>query len=60
MRAALNTAALGTYTLSDRETWLRFGNKGVLTVLVEGALRLLNRYNVIPFRFAKPNNGERG
>jgi tungstate transport system substrate-binding protein len=48
MGAALNTAsAMGAYTLSDRGTWLSFGNKGGLTVLVEGDPRLLNRYDVI-------------
>jgi tungstate transport system substrate-binding protein len=37
MGAALNTAAaMGAYTLSDRGTWLSFGNKGDLTVLVQG------------------------
>jgi tungstate transport system substrate-binding protein len=48
MGAALNIAsAMGAYTLSDRGTWLSFGNKGDLTVLVEGDPRLLNRYDVI-------------
>jgi tungstate transport system substrate-binding protein len=48
MGAALNTAsAMGAYTLSDRGTWLSFGNKGDLIVLVEGDPRLLNRYDVI-------------
>jgi tungstate transport system substrate-binding protein len=48
MGAALNTAsAMGAYTLSDRGTWLSFGNKGDLTVLVEGDPRLLNRYDVL-------------
>jgi tungstate transport system substrate-binding protein len=35
------------YTLSDRGTWLSFGNKRDLVVLVEGDPRLLNRYDVI-------------
>jgi tungstate transport system substrate-binding protein len=48
MGAALNTAqAMDAYTISDRGTWLSFGNKGDLTVLVEGDPRLLNRYDVI-------------
>lgn len=48
MGAALNTAqAMGAYTISDRGTWLSFGNKGNLAVLVEGDPRLLNRYDVI-------------
>ena len=42
MGAALNTAAaMSGYTLSDRGSWLSFGNKGDLTVLVEGDRRLL-------------------
>jgi tungstate transport system substrate-binding protein len=48
MGAALNTAsAMGAYTLSDRGTWLSFGNKGDLSVLIEADPRLLNRYDVI-------------
>jgi tungstate transport system substrate-binding protein len=48
MGAALNTAAaMSAYTLSDRGTWLSFGNKRDLTVLVQGDPRLLNRYDVI-------------
>jgi tungstate transport system substrate-binding protein len=48
MGAALNTAsAMEAYTLSDRGTWLSFGNKGDLTVLVETDPQLLNRYDVI-------------
>jgi tungstate transport system substrate-binding protein len=48
MGAALNAAqAMGAYTISDRGTWLSFGNKGDLAVLVEGDPRLLNRYDVI-------------
>ena len=48
MGAALNiAAAMSAYTLSDRGTWLSFGNKGELTVLVESDPGLLNRYDVI-------------
>ena len=44
MGAALNTAAaMDAYTLSDRGTWLSFGNKRDLTVLVEDDPMLLNR-----------------
>ena len=54
MGAALNTAqAMGAYTISDRGTWLSFGNNGDLTVLVEGDPRLLNRYDVILLNPAK-------
>jgi tungstate transport system substrate-binding protein len=48
MGAALNAAAaMDAYTISDRGTWLSFGNKRDLVVLVEGDPRLLNRYDVI-------------
>jgi tungstate transport system substrate-binding protein len=54
MGAALNTAqAMGAYTISDRGTWLSFGNKGDLTVLVEGDPHLVNRYDVILLNPAK-------
>ncbi len=45
---ALNAAsAMNAYTLSDRGTWLSFGNKGTLVIAIEGDARLLNRYDVI-------------
>jgi tungstate transport system substrate-binding protein len=48
MGAALNTAsALGGYVLSDRGTWLAFGNKGDLAIAVEGDKRLFNQYGVM-------------
>ena len=48
MGAALNAAAaMQAYTLSDRGTWLSFGNKAGLTIVVEGDRRLLNLYDVI-------------
>jgi len=54
MGAALNAAqAMGAYTISDRGTWLSFGNKGDLAVLVQGDPRLLNRYDVILLNPAK-------
>ena len=54
MGAALNAAqAMNAYTISDRGTWLSFGNKGGLNVLVEGDPRLLNRYDVILLNPAK-------
>jgi tungstate transport system substrate-binding protein len=54
MGAALNAAqAMNAYTISDRGTWLSFGNKGDLVVLVEGDPRLLNRYDVILLNPAK-------
>ena len=54
MGATLDAAqAMRAYTIADRGTWLSFGNKGDLTVLVEGDPRLLNRYDVILLNPAK-------
>jgi len=48
MGATLNTASgMDAYALTDRATWVRFGNKGNLEVLVEGDARLHNPYGVI-------------
>ncbi len=48
MGAALNTAAaLSAYTLSDRGTWLNFGNRRDLVIVVEGDRRLFNQYGVM-------------
>ncbi|MEL6477344.1 MAG: substrate-binding domain-containing protein [Pseudomonadota bacterium] len=48
MGATLNIAvAMGAYTLTDRATWISFGNKGAHAVLVEGDPRLFNQYGVI-------------
>ena len=48
MGATLNMAAsIDAYTLTDRATWLSFGNKGNLAILVEGDPRLFNQYGVI-------------
>lgn len=48
MGAALNAAAaMGAYTLSDRGTWLAFGNRGGMQVAVEKGAALLNHYSVI-------------
>lgn len=48
MGAALNAAsAMGGYTLSDRGTWLSYGNKGGMKIVLQGDSRLLNFYDVI-------------
>ena len=48
MGAALNTAvALDAYVLSDRGTWLAFGNKSDLDIAVQGDKRLFNQYGVM-------------
>jgi tungstate transport system substrate-binding protein len=38
---------MGAYTLSDRGTWLSYGNKTGMKIVVEGDPRLLNHYDVI-------------
>jgi len=49
MGAALNTASgLGAYILSDRASWLNFGNKGDLTLLYAGDPVLFNQYAYLP------------
>lgn len=48
MGPALNAAsALDGYVLADRATWLAFGNRGDLAILVEGDRRLFNQYGVM-------------
>lgn len=48
MGAALNMAAsVDAYTLSDRGTWLSFGNKGNLAMLLSGDDTLYNPYGII-------------
>ena len=47
MGSTLNIAAgRGAYTLTDRGTWLSFGNRGDLVVLAEGGPRLFNQYGI--------------
>ncbi len=48
MGATLNmAAALNGYTMSDRATWISFGNKQNLKLLFEGDPPLFNQYGVI-------------
>lgn len=48
MGATLNAATgMGAYALTDRATWISFGNKGDFAVAVEGDPRLFNQYGVI-------------
>jgi tungstate transport system substrate-binding protein len=54
MGAALNTAsASNSYVLADRGTWLSFGNRGDLAIVVEGDDKLFNQYGVILVNPAK-------
>jgi tungstate transport system substrate-binding protein len=49
MGAALNTASgLNGYILSDRASWLNFGNKGDLALLFAGDPVLFNQYAYLP------------
>lgn len=49
MGAALNTAAgMNAYVLSDRASWLKFGNKGDLALLFAGDPVLFNQYAYLP------------
>lgn len=65
MGATLNTASgMNAYALTDRATWIKFGNKGELELLLEGDERLFNPYGVIlvnPDRFphVKADEGRR-
>ncbi len=48
MGATLNTAVgMGAYTITDRATWIAFGNKGDFEIHVEGDAALFNQYGVI-------------
>ncbi|MGB0800100.1 MAG: substrate-binding domain-containing protein, partial [Planktomarina sp.] len=54
MGASLNTASgLNAYILSDRASWLNFGNKGDLALLYSGDPVLFNQYAYIPVNPAK-------
>lgn len=48
MGATLNTAiAMGGYAMTDRATWIAFGNKADHRIVVEGDARLFNQYGII-------------
>ncbi|SFR42671.1 tungstate transport system substrate-binding protein [Yoonia tamlensis] len=54
MGAALNTAAaMDAYVLSDRASWLNFGNKAGLELLFSGDPVLFNQYAYIPVNPAR-------
>ncbi|MEX0343830.1 MAG: substrate-binding domain-containing protein [Rhizobiaceae bacterium] len=65
MGATLNIAAgMGAYTMTDRATWLTFGNKKNLKIVVEGDDRLFNQYGIMPVSKqncpnVKANSGQR-
>ncbi|WP_097109045.1 substrate-binding domain-containing protein [Hoeflea halophila] len=48
MGATLNASVgMGAYTISDRATWISFGNKGDYRITVEGDPVLFNQYGII-------------
>lgn len=48
MGATLNTGtAMGAYVLTDRATWIAFGNKGDYGIAVEGDPKMFNQYGII-------------
>lgn len=48
MGATLNVASgMNAYSLTDRATWLNFGNKGDLDIVLEGDPELFNQYGII-------------
>ncbi|MDA8586024.1 substrate-binding domain-containing protein [Rhodobacteraceae bacterium] len=54
MGASLNTASgLSAYILSDRASWLNFGNKGDLALLFSGDAVLFNQYAYLPVNFRR-------
>ena len=47
MGATLNTGTgMGAYVLTDRATWISFGNKGAYRIAVEGDERTFNQYGI--------------
>ena len=48
MGTTLNTGiGMGAYVMTDRATWIAFGNKGAHQVAVEGDPKLFNQYGII-------------
>ena len=57
MGATLNTGiGMGAYVMTDRATWISFGNKGAYRIVVEGDPRLVNQYGIIPVNPEKHPN----
>ena len=51
---------MDAYVMSDRATWISFGNKGVHRIVVEGDSRLFNQYGIILVNPAKHPNVKAG
>lgn len=57
MGATLNIAiGMQAYVMTDRATWIAFGNKGAHEIKVEGDPRLFNQYGVILVNSQKHSN----
>jgi tungstate transport system substrate-binding protein len=54
MGATLNTAlGMNAYAMTDRATWIAYGNKGDFKVAVEGDERMFNQYGIMLVNPAK-------
>lgn len=61
MGATLNVAsAMGAYALSDRASWLNFGNKGDLSIVYQGDPALFNQYAFLPVSVARHSHVKGG
>jgi tungstate transport system substrate-binding protein len=61
MGAALNTAAgMGAYILSDRASWLNFGNKAGMEIAYAGDPALFNQYAYLPVNAERHPHVNRG
>ncbi|MCC4246400.1 ABC transporter substrate-binding protein [Stappia indica] len=48
MGATLNTGTgMGAYIMTDRATWISFGNKGEYKIAVEGDEKMFNQYGIV-------------
>ncbi len=48
MGATLNTGTgMGAYIMTDRATWISFGNKGDYQIAIEGDEKMFNQYGII-------------
>ncbi len=57
MGATLNAGiGMGAYVMTDRATWINFGNKQDYTIAVQGDEDMFNQYGVIPVNPAKCPN----
>lgn len=61
MGATLNTAAaMGAHVLSDRASWLNFGNRDGLAILFQGDANLFNQYAYLPISAARHPHARAG